>query len=81
MVAVAIVVIVGSVNDWQKEKQFKALNEKKEDRTVKVIRGGLERVINIKVSLCLVMSLCLSFTNCPFTLPPPCLFIYPRTLS
>jgi Ca2+-transporting ATPase len=51
MVAVAIVVVVGSVNDWQKEKQFKALNEKKEDRTVKVMRGGAEKVINVKVSL------------------------------
>ena len=49
MVAVAIVVIVGSLNDWQKEKQFKALNEKKEDRTVKVIRDGNEKVINTKV--------------------------------
>lgn len=49
MVAIVIVVVVGSLNDWQKEKQFKALNEKKEDRTVKVIRDGLEKVINIKV--------------------------------
>lgn len=50
MVAVAIVVIVGSVNDWQKERQFKVLNEKKDDRTVKVIREGSERVINVKVN-------------------------------
>ena len=50
MVAIIIVVVVGSLNDWQKEKQFKALNEKKEDRTVKVIRDGVERVINIRVS-------------------------------
>ncbi|KZS94160.1 calcium-translocating P-type ATPase [Sistotremastrum niveocremeum HHB9708] len=42
MVAIIIVVVVGSVNDWQKEKQFKSLNEKKEDRGVKVIRGGRE---------------------------------------
>lgn len=49
MVAVVIVVVVGSANDWQKERQFKKLNEKKEDRTVKVIRDGTERVINIKV--------------------------------
>ncbi|KLO10815.1 calcium-translocating P-type ATPase [Schizopora paradoxa] len=48
MVAVIIVVGVGSVNDWQKERQFKALNDKKEDRTVKVIRGGRERVVNVK---------------------------------
>lgn len=49
MVAVFIVVVVGSLNDWQKERQFKTLNEKKEDRTVKVLRQGVERVINIKV--------------------------------
>ena len=35
MVAVIIVVVVGSINDWQKERQFKKLNEKKEDRSVK----------------------------------------------
>lgn len=50
MVAVIIVVVVGSMNDWQKERQFKKLNEKKEDRTVKVIRAGAEKVVNIKVS-------------------------------
>ena len=49
MVAVIIVVVVGSINDWQKERQFKKLNEKKEDRSVKVIRDGAEKVINIKV--------------------------------
>ncbi|KAJ7284885.1 calcium-transporting ATPase [Mycena rebaudengoi] len=48
MVAVFIVVIVGSVNDWQKERQFKDLNDKKEERGVKVIRGGVETVIDIK---------------------------------
>jgi Ca2+-transporting ATPase len=40
--------LVGSVNDWQKERQFKKLNEKRDDRTVKVIRGGGEMVINVK---------------------------------
>lgn len=49
MVAVVIMVGVGSVNDWQKERQFKALNDRKEDRTVKVVRAGGERVINVKV--------------------------------
>jgi Ca2+-transporting ATPase len=44
--------VVGSVNDWQKERQFKALNEKKEDRSVKVIRDGTEKVVNIKVYIC-----------------------------
>ncbi len=46
-------VIVGSVNDWQKERQFKVLNDKKEERGVKVIRDGAETIIDIKViSLC-----------------------------
>ncbi|GLB40161.1 putative this magnesium-dependent enzyme catalyzes the hydrolysis of ATP coupled with the transport of calcium [Lyophyllum shimeji] len=48
MVAVAIVVIVGSLNDWQKERQFKELNDKKEERGVKVIRDGAECIIDIK---------------------------------
>lgn len=48
VVAIVIVVLVGSINDWQKERQFKKLNEKREDRTVKVIRGGNEMVINVK---------------------------------
>ncbi|KAJ6513357.1 Ca-transporting ATPase [Mycena sanguinolenta] len=48
MIAVFIVVVVGSVNDWQKERQFQVLNDKKEERGVKVIRGGLETVIDVK---------------------------------
>ncbi|RDX57115.1 calcium-translocating P-type ATPase [Lentinus brumalis] len=48
MVAIIIVVMVGSLNDWQKERQFQALNEKKEERGVKVIRDGVEMVIDIK---------------------------------
>lgn len=48
VVAIIIVVLVGSINDWQKERQFKKLNEKREDRNVKVIRGGSEMVINVK---------------------------------
>lgn len=40
--------MVGSLNDWQKERQFQALNEKKEERGVKVIRDGVEMVIDIK---------------------------------
>ncbi|KAL5526157.1 PMC1 [Sanghuangporus baumii] len=48
MVAVSIVVVFGSLNDYQKERQFRVLNDKKEDRTVKVIRDGVEKVINVK---------------------------------
>ncbi|KAG2036848.1 hypothetical protein BDR03DRAFT_1052346 [Suillus americanus] len=44
MIAVLIVVVVGSINDWQKERQFKTLNEKKEERGVKVIRNGIEHL-------------------------------------
>jgi Ca2+-transporting ATPase len=36
IVAILMVVMVGSVNDYQKEKQFRKLNAKKEDRAVKV---------------------------------------------
>lgn len=42
-------VVVGSLNDWQKERQFETLNQKKEERTVKVIRNGREHLIDIKV--------------------------------
>ncbi|KAG1759757.1 E1-E2 ATPase-domain-containing protein [Suillus occidentalis] len=48
MIAVLIVVVVGSINDWQKERQFKVLNEKKEEHGVKVICNGVERLINLK---------------------------------
>jgi P-type Ca2+ transporter type 2C len=40
--------MVGSLNDWQKERQFQVLNEKKEERGVKVIRAGVEKVIDIR---------------------------------
>ncbi|KAI0342676.1 calcium-translocating P-type ATPase [Trametopsis cervina] len=48
IVAIVIVVMVGSLNDYQKERQFQSLNDKKEERGVKVIRNGLEQVIDIK---------------------------------
>ena len=38
-------VIVGSLNDWQKERQFRILNDKKEERGVKVVRSSVERVM------------------------------------
>jgi Ca2+-transporting ATPase len=40
MAAIFVVVTVGAANDWQKERQFAKLNQKKEDRYVKVIRSG-----------------------------------------
>ena len=41
-------VMVGSLNDWQKERQFRILNDRKEERGVKVIRCGIERVVDVK---------------------------------
>lgn len=40
MVAIVIVVLVGTINDWQMERQFNTLNKKHNDRTAKVIRSG-----------------------------------------
>ncbi|TDZ15396.1 Calcium-transporting ATPase 2 [Colletotrichum orbiculare MAFF 240422] len=45
--AVVIVVVVGSHNNWQKEKAFVRLNTKKDDRQVKVIRSGKSVMINV----------------------------------
>ncbi|KXX78339.1 Calcium-transporting ATPase 2 [Madurella mycetomatis] len=47
MVAIVIVVIVGTLNDWQMERQFNKLNEKHNDRTVKVIRSGKSCEISV----------------------------------
>ena len=47
MVAIIIVVVVGTLNDWQMERQFKRLNEKHDDRTVKVIRSGKSVEISV----------------------------------
>jgi len=38
--AIVIVVVVGSLNDFQKERQFAKLNNKKQDRVVRVVRSG-----------------------------------------
>lgn len=47
IVAIVIVVVVGALNDWQKERQFVKLNRKKEDRFVKVIRSGKIRELSV----------------------------------
>lgn len=47
IVAIVIVVVVGSLNDWQKEKQFVKLNKKKEDRDVNVVRSGRTQAISV----------------------------------
>jgi magnesium-transporting ATPase (P-type) len=38
--AVLVVVTVGAVNDYQKEKQFRELNAKRDDVQIMVLRGG-----------------------------------------
>ena len=47
MVAIAIVVLVGSLNDYQKERQFAQLNRKKQDRMVKAVRSGKTAEISV----------------------------------
>ncbi|KAK7738324.1 plasma membrane calcium [Cytospora paraplurivora] len=47
MVAIFIVVLVGTLNDWQMERQFNKLNEKHNDRNVKVIRSGKSRELSV----------------------------------
>ena len=46
-VAVVIVVLVTGLNDFRREKQFAALNAKKEDRQVKAIRSGKSVMISV----------------------------------
>lgn len=40
LVAIFIVVLVGTINDWQMQRSFNKLNAKHDDRHVKVIRSG-----------------------------------------
>ncbi|KAJ3394815.1 hypothetical protein HDU80_010426 [Chytriomyces hyalinus] len=47
LVAVIIIVLVSSVNDLNKERQFRNLNAKKEDRKIKGIRDGNTQLISI----------------------------------
>ncbi|KAF9585214.1 hypothetical protein BGW38_003378 [Lunasporangiospora selenospora] len=46
-VAIMIVILVGSVNDYQKEAQFRKLNAKKEDREVKALRNGETVLVSV----------------------------------
>jgi Ca2+-transporting ATPase len=43
----SIVVLVGTINDWQMQRQFTRLNKKKDDRTVKAIRSGKSQEISV----------------------------------
>ncbi|KAJ4289485.1 plasma membrane calcium [Collariella sp. IMI 366227] len=47
IVAILVVVLVGALNDWQKERQFRRLNQKKEDRFVTVVRSGREERVSV----------------------------------
>ncbi|KAF9110258.1 hypothetical protein BGX27_006601 [Mortierella sp. AM989] len=46
--AVAVVVFTNAINDYQKERQFRKLNAKKDDRCVKLLRDGREQEVNVK---------------------------------
>ncbi|OQR89406.1 P-type ATPase (P-ATPase) Superfamily, partial [Thraustotheca clavata] len=46
LLAVAIVTMVTAVNNYQKDKQFRALSAIKEDEKIKVIRNGLPCEVN-----------------------------------
>jgi Ca2+-transporting ATPase len=48
LIAILILALVMSLNDWQREKKFKSLSKKREERLVKVIRDGGERIIDIR---------------------------------
>ena len=47
MVAIIIVVVVGTLNDWNMERQFNKLNKKRDARTVKVVRSGKSVEISV----------------------------------
>ena len=47
LIAIIIIVLVGSINDYQKERQFLRLDEKKQRREVKVIRSGKPQQVSI----------------------------------
>ena len=46
-VAVVVVVLVTGLNDYRREKQFVALNAKKEDRQVKAVRSGRSILLSV----------------------------------
>ncbi|GKT41889.1 calcium-transporting ATPase PAT1 [Colletotrichum spaethianum] len=47
MIAIIIVVLVGSINDWKMQRQFNTLNKKNDDRTIKVVRSGKSVEISV----------------------------------
>lgn len=47
LVAVVFVIGITVVNDYQQEKQFRVLNDKKSDYDVNVVRGGTSHVVSV----------------------------------
>ncbi|RKP14500.1 PMCA-type calcium-translocating P-type ATPase [Piptocephalis cylindrospora] len=47
LIAVSVVVFTNAINDYQKERQFRKLSAKRDDRSVRVIRGGQEQEISV----------------------------------
>eukprot|EP00160_Parvularia_atlantis_P015995 Unigene4852_Nuclearia_a/m.14844 Unigene4852_Nuclearia_a/g.14844 ORF Unigene4852_Nuclearia_a/g.14844 Unigene4852_Nuclearia_a/m.14844 type:complete len:1054 (-) Unigene4852_Nuclearia_a:149-3310(-) len=47
LVAVLVVVMVSALNDYSKEQQFRALNAKKDNKDVKVVRGGEQLQVSV----------------------------------
>ena len=47
LVAVMVVILAGSINDYQKEKQFRKLSQVKDDRMVVVLRSGIIKEISV----------------------------------
>jgi len=47
MAAVAIVVLVNAMNDWQKDRQFRKLSAKNEDRLLRVLRSSIKCQVSI----------------------------------
>lgn len=47
MVAVVLVVLVNAVNDFQKDRQFRKLSARNEDRQVRVLRNGAKSQISV----------------------------------
>ncbi|KAH7137229.1 hypothetical protein B0J13DRAFT_597030 [Dactylonectria estremocensis] len=47
LVAIIIVVVTGTLNDWHMQRQFSRLTKKTNDRTVNVIRSGKSQEISV----------------------------------
>ncbi len=45
IVAIVIIVLVSSINDWEKSRQFQKLNKEEPERDAVVVRGGLSMII------------------------------------